>query len=73
MRTPAAVHVNNVNAFTPLMIALTRLEARLLDDAVSPLVEALVRHNGSTGHLRTLVRLLLEMMKGLREESKCER
>lgn len=50
-----------------------RLEARLLDDAVSPLVETLIKNNGSSGHLRTLVRLLLRMMGELREESKCER
>ena len=52
---------------------LHRLEARLLDEAVSPLVEALLKHNGSTGHLRTLVRLLLEKMSALRDEAKCER
>lgn len=56
-----------------LHISLSRLEARLLDDAVFPLVETLIKNNGGTGHLRTLVRLLLKMMGELRVESKCEK
>ena len=50
-----------------------RLESRLLDEAVSPLIEALLRHNGRTGHLRSLVRLLLEMTTSLTDPSTCER
>ena len=53
--------------------AVDRLEARLLDEAVSPLIEALLRRNGRTGHLRSLVRLLLDMMTSLGEPASYER
>ena len=45
----------------------------MFDEAVSPLIEALLKHNGKTGHLRTLVKLLLEMMSSLRDETSNER
>ncbi|CAI8033480.1 Dymeclin [Geodia barretti] len=50
----------------------SQLEARLLDEAVSPLIEALLRRNGRTGHLRSLVRLLLDMMTSLGEPASYE-
>ena len=55
------------------MYGVGRLEARLLDEAVSPLIEALLRRNGRTGHLRSLVRLLLDMMTSLGEPASYER
>ena len=52
---------------------LSRGEARLLDEVLSPLVDSLIKHNPATGHLRRLVRLLLALMADLKDEAKCQR
>ena len=60
-------------AYSPPMPPANQSEARMLDEALSPLVDSLIKHNPATRHLRTLVRLLLVMMADLKDEAKCQR
>eukprot|EP00731_Ephydatia_muelleri_P017058 Em0010g156a len=48
------------------------MEMKLMEETLSHQLDTLVKHNHSSGNLRTLVKIFLDQASSLRDESKCE-